>query len=286
MTGTTQKPNLFISYRRSDAMEAVRALYFQLRLRFGSRQVFMDVSAITSGSIWAERLRGALHKASVVLVVIGPDWLRAADEFGRRRLDTPDDWVRLEIESALDAGKTVIPLLIGGLQALPPPNALPASLTRLHDHQAFFLNETNWESNVAALARLLVEICGFSEGSKDVIAPAPEVRIPELTEEELDAGLKALPGWEAVESAIPRDYPHTRHELRRAYRFDKFRLAIGFLQTLVEPINRLNHHPRIENQWRTVIIHFTTWDIGNKISNLDLEAAAEVDRLYEQRLRG
>lgn len=279
------KSNVFISYRRTDARNAVRGLYFQLRLRFGSGQVFMDVSSIKPGDVWPERLKRAVNKSTVVLVVVGPDWLKSADQFGRRRLDSPDDWVRIEIEAALDEGKNVIPLLIGGEQELPPVEALPPSLTRLHQHQHFVLSDNNWEGEVSNLASMLIDCHGLRPLDQDVVFPIPEVKVPPLTEDELDQALLALPGWEPVESAIPRDYPRTRQELRRGYRFDKFKSAIEFLQSLVAPLNELKHHPRIENQWRTVFIHFTTWDIGNKISRLDVKAAAVVDQLYEQRKR-
>lgn len=276
------RPHLFISYRRSDSIDAVRGLYFQLRLRFGSSNVFMDVSAIPSGSVWPERLRRHLDKATAVLVVIGPDWLRVADEYGRRRLDSSADWVRLEIEHALaDERKAVIPLLVRGLRDMPPAQALPASLARLAERQHLVVDDASWESDVDALAKTLEREYGFREADAAVMKPLPQkVHQPAMTEEQLDLALQALPGWELVETSSPRDYPHTRHELRRGYRFSKFKEAIGFLQLLVEPLNRLQHHPRIENQWRTVIIYFTTWDIGNRITQLDIDAATVVDDLY------
>lgn len=276
------KPHLFISYRRSDAMEAVRGLYFQLRLRFGSGEVFMDVSTIRSGDLWPDRLRAGLERASVVAVVIGPGWLKAADAYGRRRLDASGDWVRKEIEAALAGGKTVLPVLIGGEHQLPPKEALPAALRALVDHQAFVIGDAHWDDDVAALGRSLIEAHGFQPADKDVVFPQPQVTVPPLTEAELDAALARLPGWEPVESATARDYPRSRLELRRGFRFSSFRRAIAFLQTLVDPISQMKHHPRIENQWRTVFIHFTTWDIGNRISRLDVEAAELVDRLYAQ----
>lgn len=38
-------------------------------------------------------------------------WILARDEYGRRRVDDADDWVRHEIRLALEHGKTVMPLL-------------------------------------------------------------------------------------------------------------------------------------------------------------------------------
>jgi pterin-4a-carbinolamine dehydratase len=277
------KPKLFISYRRSDAIDAVRALYFQLRLRFGLSQVFMDVSAIGSGDVWPQRLKLALQDASVVLVVIGPTWLKSADEYGRRRLDTDTDWVRKEVESALSEGKSAIPLLIGGLRQMPPAEALPTALAGLLDRQQHVLDNAQWDNDVESLTKILIDRYGFRLIDQNVVYPLPQKadELP-LTEEALFSALQSLPGWEPVESFIPRDYPRSRHELRRGLRFGKFRHAIQFLQLLVEPLNRMNHHPRIENQWRNVFIHFTTWDVGNRITALDVEAARIVEAAYKQ----
>ena len=277
------KPKLFISYRRSDAIDVVRALYFQLRLRFGLNQVFMDVSAITAGDIWPNRLRIALSEASVVLVVIGPTWLRSADQFGRRRLDLEGDWVRQEIKSSLDQNKTVIPLLVGGARELPTADALPSDLTALLSQQPYVLDDAQWEDGVQTLSQFLTNRHGLQLVDQTVVYPIPEKeREPLLGDEQLFAELQTLRGWEPVESFIPRDYPRSRHELRRGFRFKKFKHAITFLQDLIEPLNKINHHPRIENQWRTVFIHFTTWDVGNRLTALDIQAARIVDRVYTE----
>ena len=47
----------------------------------------------------------------VLLAIIRPTWLTVSDEQGRRRLDKPDDLVRLEVEAALTRGVRVIPIL-------------------------------------------------------------------------------------------------------------------------------------------------------------------------------
>ena len=130
------------------------------------------------------------------------------------------------------------------------------------------------------LVGILVKKHGFVEADSSVVLPQPEVRLKPLTEEELDGALSSLPGWEPVESVIPGDYPNSRYELRRAYRFKSFKSAIKFMEAAVDPINKVQHHPRWENQWRTVTVYLSTWDIGNKISTLDVELAQTLDTLY------
>ena len=107
------QPLAFISYRRTDAAQAAQGLHIQLRSRFGPSRIFMDVGAISVGDTWPERLRRALDKATVLLVVIGPTWLSSADRFGRRRLDQASDWVRNEIISAIDSVRPFCPFLWG-----------------------------------------------------------------------------------------------------------------------------------------------------------------------------
>lgn len=94
---------LFINYRRDDISPVARGLRDNLIEVFGDA-VFMDVDEIRVGDTWPQTLDNALNSATVLLVVIGPTWLRVADVYGRRRLDLPDDWVRTEIERSLTKG--------------------------------------------------------------------------------------------------------------------------------------------------------------------------------------
>ena len=81
---------IFVSYRRQDGGRIAGRLYDRLSDRFGEGRVFMDVSTIEPGVDFAEEITRAVAACQGVLVaVIGPDWLIAADERGRRRLDDP-----------------------------------------------------------------------------------------------------------------------------------------------------------------------------------------------------
>jgi hypothetical protein len=102
---------IFISYRRQDSNHLAGRLYDRLADRFGTGQVFIDVDAIEPGVDFAKEINRAVAASTVLLAVIGPNWLTAADERGRRRLDNPGDFVRLEIEAALARDVRVIPIL-------------------------------------------------------------------------------------------------------------------------------------------------------------------------------
>ena len=92
---------IFLSYRRQDTSGTTGRLYDRLVDRFGPDQVFMDVDSIEVGLDFAEVIQRAVAACGVLLAVIGPQWLSATDKDGHRRLEDPDDVVRLEIEAAL-----------------------------------------------------------------------------------------------------------------------------------------------------------------------------------------
>src|SRR5262245_32220300 len=101
---------IFLSYRRQESSHLAGRLYDRLADRFGEDQVFMDVDTLEPGADFAEAIFRAVASCQVLLAIIGPAWLSSADGQGRRRLDEPDDIVRLEIEAALERGVRVIPI--------------------------------------------------------------------------------------------------------------------------------------------------------------------------------
>jgi ABC-type iron transport system FetAB ATPase subunit len=94
-------PSIFISYRRSDSQDVAGRIYDRLAQHFGKEAIFKDVDDIPGGEDFRIFLQTTLQQCKVVLAIIGPDWVNALDEQGRRRLDNPADWVRVEIEEAL-----------------------------------------------------------------------------------------------------------------------------------------------------------------------------------------
>jgi hypothetical protein len=106
-----QAHGVFISYRRQDAAFPAGWLYEQLASRFGRSEVFKDVDSIELGDDFAEVITAAVKSCHIVLVVIGPAWLAAADDQSQRRIDLPNDFVRIEIETALQQRVPIIPVL-------------------------------------------------------------------------------------------------------------------------------------------------------------------------------
>lgn len=146
---------VFLSYRRSDTAPSATKLYQHLSMRFGKDLVFQDVDDIKPGADFLETIRQELALCEVFLILIGPHWL--IDAQGRRRLDDPNDVLRMEVAQALSRDVTILPLLVGGA-GMPPPEALPEPLKLLSRRQAMSLAEDKWISNVEGLIDRLREI--------------------------------------------------------------------------------------------------------------------------------
>jgi hypothetical protein len=129
-------PSVFISYRRSDTTSGYASwIYERLATAVGAEQVFMDLDSLPLGVDFVEHLERAMSTANVALVLIGPGWLSAADEHGARRLDDPQDLVRVEVAAALRASVRVVPVLIDGA-TVPEAGQLPEDIRSLSRRQA------------------------------------------------------------------------------------------------------------------------------------------------------
>jgi hypothetical protein len=90
----------------------------------------MDIDTLRPGVDFVKAIQDAVTSCDVLLAVIGRNWLNVSDDDGRRRLDNPHDFVRVEIATALKAGIYVIPVLVAGAK-MPRPNDLPEDLVQL-----------------------------------------------------------------------------------------------------------------------------------------------------------
>jgi hypothetical protein len=151
---------IFISYRRQETAFPAGWLYDRLRDRFGPDQVFKDVDNIDPGDDFIDKITTAVGSCDVLLVLIGQEWLTITDDAGKRRLDDPEDFVRVEIKAALSRKVRVIPLLIDGAP-MPRADQLPQSLARLVRRQAQELSPSRFDADanrlVGVLERTLAE---------------------------------------------------------------------------------------------------------------------------------
>lgn len=122
---------IFLSYRRADTSDVVGRVNDALVGAFGESQIFRDVDSIPMGADFAAHIGATLKRCRIVLAFIGPDWADVRDEQGRRRLDDPNDLVRVELETALETPKLlVVPILVNGAR-MPNREELPISLRDL-----------------------------------------------------------------------------------------------------------------------------------------------------------
>ena len=107
-------------------------------------------------------------------------------------------------------------------------------------------------------------------------APGGDVDMPmqRLTAEEINTALHSLSGWSGNEKG-----------LERRLEFEDFRGAMNFMQACVEDIERLNHHPVWTNKYNGIDIHLDTFDIGNFVTELDINLARAIDRILAERGR-
>lgn len=135
---------IFISYRRADSIAVTGRIYDRLVMAFGAENVFKDMEAIPVGADFREVINSAVTNCDVELAIIGREWLAMENENGRR-LDDPNDFVRIEIESGLQNEQVlVIPVLVGNAP-MPSPKALPESLRPLvYRHSASIRNDPDF----------------------------------------------------------------------------------------------------------------------------------------------
>lgn len=145
---------IFINYRRQDTEGYVGRLYDHLLNHFERDDIFMDVDSIQPGVDFTKALEDAVSGCDVFIAMIGPQWLSAADETGQRRLDQWNDFVRLEIASALKLDKMVIPVLVGKAR-MPAPNLLPEDISSLVRRNAIELSHERFGYDIDRLVEAI-----------------------------------------------------------------------------------------------------------------------------------
>jgi TIR domain len=146
--------SIFISYRRDDSEGEAGRLCDDLAEIFHEESVFMDVNAIQPGRDFRKAIDESIHKCSVLLAIVGQGWLDSKDGSGQKRLDDGNDFVRLEIASALVRDIPVIPVLVRGAK-MPRAEQLPADLRELAFRNAVELTHARWKSDLQVLIRAL-----------------------------------------------------------------------------------------------------------------------------------
>jgi hypothetical protein len=146
--------NIFVSYRREDTAGYSVPLRDRLVRAFGRKAIFVDTDSIQYGEKFPNVVREQVGKCQVLLALIGPHWLNARYEDGNRRLDDPEDFVRIEITTALQRKIPVIPILFDGTK-IPKPTNLPSELAELSVCNALDVRGGSFHSDIDRLIQNL-----------------------------------------------------------------------------------------------------------------------------------
>jgi len=199
---------ILISYRREDSADVTGRIYDRLVQQFGQGAVFKDVDSIPLGVDFRVYLDEQVAKCEVHLAVIGRDWVKKRGSKGKSRFEDPGDFVRIEIESALQWQIPVIPVLVSGA-SIPPAERLPASIHDLSYRNGIAVRsgrDFNQDMN-QLIEYLTQQIQGLKEHRKEQVSP-----FGELTYTKIPVDMVKVPkgpflyGEKRVREVIDHDY--------------------------------------------------------------------------------
>ncbi len=227
---------IFICYRREDSIAYAGRLFDQLADRFGEEWIFMDIDTMKVGLDFVEQIENAVQSCHVLIAVIGKNWVNIQDEEGHRRLENPEDFVRVEIQAALDRNIPVIPLLVGGA-GMPKASELPEPIAKLARRHAMKMSDERFRADAT---RLIEQISEYVTGAES--EPPQELEQPQLypppppppeTESAIPEGMVLIPkglflyGEERGRENIPYDYFMHIYPVTND-RYKEFMLANGY----------------------------------------------------------
>jgi pterin-4a-carbinolamine dehydratase len=233
-----------------DSFSISRRLASSLRNDFGDKAVYFDETSALPGTVWPNSIRAAVEGADVLIPVIGPTWLKTHDEkSGRRRIDLPDDWVRLEILSFLSRARAnqdlvVLPVVLSGA-TLDISEYLDDALQGICGYQPVQIQDTGNAADFARLKQRLAQL-GFMRVVPPPVNTPILGRVPmQLTKKEEDDFLTEYREWRIVEHEKPGVSDDIVRELYRIYEFPNYDAAWQFMTKVSEEgIQPYNHHPR------------------------------------------
>jgi hypothetical protein len=149
--------NIFISYRREENKYQARMIFDAFQ-KTAPAQIFYDADSIPLGRDFKAVIMGQVQKCDVLIALIGANWEKCVDpKTGLQRLENPNDFVRIEIGTALNRGIPVVPLLIDDAP-LPDKDQLPSDLRDLFDRQAEYISFRTFDADVKRLISKLTKI--------------------------------------------------------------------------------------------------------------------------------
>lgn len=93
-----------------------------------------------------------------------------------------------------------------------------------------------------------------------------------LSESEIEKALVELPGWEVKDG-----------KLHKQFKFGSFAEAMGWMVSVALYADKQDHHPEWSNVYNKVSVNLVTHDLGNAISNLDVDLARKMEDMAAAR---
>ena len=186
---------IFISYRRKESLVETRAVYERLRAEFGPESVFIDLEGLEYGLDFVEVLNQQLANCRVMLALMGPDWAGSNALMGRR-LDDENDFVRIELRTALARSIRVVPVLINGA-SMPRSDELPADIRSLVRRHALELDFRRFDGDIGRLVFALRKIMNTAETTK----------VPPVVSDDATGGTKTSAATPSVNPPVASSPP-------------------------------------------------------------------------------
>jgi len=163
--------SIFFSYRKQgeDKPSSLR-LADDFRTALGEETVFRDEKGLKLGR-FKDQLLEKVESCQMLIAVIGPTWIkRIAD------LHNEKDWVRREIEIALERDIQIAPILVDGARQ-PAQSDLPDSFAELFEFQFITIHAKHWKTDVDELIVSIADYLGIEkkEPTKGRAAPIPNL---------------------------------------------------------------------------------------------------------------
>jgi TIR domain len=189
-----QETKVFISYRREDSAGHAGRLFDRISSHFGDTvKIFMDIDSITPGEDFVNVIENAVGSCAILIAIIGMDWLTVTDEAGKRRLDNPEDFVRVEIATALNRGVRVIPVLVQDAN-MPRREHLPEALVKLSRRNAIEISDVRWNYDVNRLIKTIEGVLNRQQSRNRMSAQVQQF----MTK----SGIWGLKSWQILSASI------------------------------------------------------------------------------------
>jgi hypothetical protein len=179
-------PRITISYRRDDSLDITGRIFDRLAAHFGRESVFRDIDNIPLGVDFRRHIDGVLGESDIILAVVGPRWI--GPRANQSRLVNPADPVRLEIETALEKQKPLIPVLVSRA-TMPRADQLPDSLRDFAFRNGLQVDAgQDFDQHIARLLRGMEAILG-TEAQQIAAGDTPDAATTDDTQ--LDPDVRA-----------------------------------------------------------------------------------------------